>query len=108
MEAKKEFQFYFDEKCTIWTRTSFCVEADTYEEAEKLSLELIENGEFGNNGSSEYETLYDTINGMTPFENGNNPTFEVYNDKHERIKHNGHSTFGIVGMWIDDMKNGSK
>ena len=89
MEAKKDFYFYFDEKCTIWTQTHFCVEADTYEEAEKLSLELIESGEYGDNGSSEYEMLYDTINGMTPSENGNNPTFGVYNDKHELIKHNG-------------------
>ena len=91
MEAKKDFYFYFDEKCTIWTRTHFCVEAETYEEAQKLSLELIENGEYGNNGSSDYETLYETMREMTTSENGNNPTFEVYNDKHELIKHNGNN-----------------
>jgi hypothetical protein len=65
MEAKKDFYFYLDEKCTIWTRTHFYVEADTYEEAQKLSLELVENGECGNDGVSDYETLYETMEGMT-------------------------------------------
>jgi hypothetical protein len=89
MEAKKDFYFYLDEKCTIWTRTHFCVEADTYEEAQKLSLELVETGEAGVFGSSDYETLYETMEGITPSENGNNPTFELYNNEHELIKHNG-------------------
>jgi hypothetical protein len=100
MEAKKDFYFYLDEKCTIWTRTHFCVEADTYEEAQKRSLELVENGKCGNdyagrsfgqcyNGASDYETLYETMEGITPSENGNNPTFELYNNEHELIKHNG-------------------
>lgn len=101
MEAKKDFYFYFDEKCTIWTRTHFCVEAENYEEAQKLSLELIESGEYGNNGSSDYETLHDTIQGMTPSENGGRSTFEVYNDKHELIKYNGNPT-NASEWWINE------
>ena len=40
----EKFQFFFDQKVTSWNRTNFEVEAENYEEAKKLAIELVENG----------------------------------------------------------------
>jgi hypothetical protein len=42
----KTFDFYKDEKRTIWTRAKFQIEAETYEQAVKMVKEMEENNEW--------------------------------------------------------------
>lgn len=90
MEAKKEFQFYIDRKCTIWHRTTFNVYADTEHEAEEIAIKLSENSDFLEENGAEYETLYDTMEFILPEENDNNSTEELYSTN-KLIKHNGNN-----------------
>ena len=40
------FDFYRDQKCSVWTRTSFRIEAETYEQAVAKVLEMEENDDY--------------------------------------------------------------
>lgn len=75
------FDFYKDEKHTIWVRTNFSVEAESYEQA----LEKIKEGEDDNNSIVYdnqicYEYLEETLEEMTPEENKGNATIEIYSE----------------------------
>jgi hypothetical protein len=72
------FDFYVDEKCTIWQRVFFEVEAETEEEAKKKAVKLFHRGEY-DNGSSDCETIYDTMEHIvSPKDNGGEATLELY------------------------------
>lgn len=74
----EKFQFFFDQKVTSWNRTNFEVEAENYEEAKKLAIELAENGKV-----SEYswEPIFETTELMSKEENDGQPTEELYSSK---------------------------
>lgn len=86
----KTFEFYQDEKMTIWHRTKFYVEAETEEQAaeivrkacEEASLKCDAVGELGNECDSEY--LYETAECMLVEENNGCATIEVY-DIHNNL-----------------------
>ena len=75
------FDFYKDEKHTIWVRHQFRIEAESYEQA----LEKIIAGENDNN-SIVYdnqiccEHLEETLEEMTPEENKGVATIEIYSE----------------------------
>ena len=74
----EKFQFFFDQKVTSWNRTNFEVEAENYEEAKKLAIELVKNGKV-----SEYswEPIFETTELMSKEENDGQPTEELYSSK---------------------------
>jgi hypothetical protein len=85
-----QFQFSIDQKCTIWHKTSFNIEANTKEEAieflkeqiQKISsndeiLELPNVTEIGT------EYIYDTVEYMSSEENGGSHVFELMDDNDE-------------------------
>lgn len=80
--VKKEFEFYVDEKVTIWTRNRIIVKAYSYEDAERILLDAAkENKNYVFDmayGRTEY--LYDTEEYMTPEENHHCATFEIYKE----------------------------
>lgn len=86
----KKFEFYQDEKCTIWLRTKFYVEAENEEEAQRIVKKACDDtrllcdvaDEIGNVIGGEY--LFETTEGMDVSENGGYSTIEVC-DMHENI-----------------------
>lgn len=74
------FNFYKDEKNTIWTRLEFSVQAESYEKAIKMVKETEENKGtyFGNEISS--EILTETLEFMLPEENEGQATCEIYSE----------------------------
>jgi hypothetical protein len=77
---KQEFDFYIEEKITIWNRLKFCVEAETLDEAKEKAKFMVtkerEDIEFWDN-----IMLYDTLTELEPEDNEGNPTLELYCDK---------------------------
>lgn len=91
----KKFEFYQDEKCTIWLRTKFYVEAENEEEAQRMIKKACNDAripydvadEVGNVIGSEY--LFETTEGMDVSENGGNSTVEVCDMHNNMIGCNG-------------------
>lgn len=80
------FNFYRDQKCTIWERGSFEIEADSYEEALKIVKELEEKKRSYNDLDVRYEFLYETSEELKPEENGYESTIEIFSeDNNETI-----------------------
>ena len=79
MSSKKEFVFYTDEKHTIWYRKSYTINAKSLEEAKALAINMAKEDDYS---KAEYDDGWemdmDTTEGMTPEENGNQATQEVY------------------------------
>ena len=75
----KTYRLSVDRKYTIWEREYYMIEAESETEAlEKCLSPDVE--------CSDSEFLYDTADHMTPKDNYNYPTLEVYNrDTHKRI-----------------------
>jgi len=69
-----EFDFHRDSKHTIWYRSHFSVKAKNREEAINKAIEMMVN--FDRDESS--ELLVDTTEAMSPIENGNCPTEELF------------------------------
>ena len=83
---QKEFDFYVDQKITMWQRTYFTLHAESYPDAIQKVNDHFKNkpkpvdmlDELGEQG--DYEWVYDSAIDMTKEENGNNPTIEVYDN----------------------------
>ena len=74
----KTFNFYKDEKNTIWTRLDFSIEAESYEKALE-KIKAIENNpakKYENEFYSEY--IYETLEMILPEENKGQATCEIY------------------------------
>ncbi len=56
----KEFKVQVDQLCTIWTSSIKIIEATTQEEADKLAIELYNNGELYEN-LEEFVYVYDSL-----------------------------------------------
>ena len=74
----KTFNFFKDEKCTIWYRGEFEVEADSYEEAVAKVKQMEENPNLYDEVDVRWDVLHDTIEELNPEENDGQPTAEVY------------------------------
>jgi 1,2-phenylacetyl-CoA epoxidase PaaB subunit len=69
MSEWKEYDFYADEKKTIWYRVNFSIRAQSEEEALHLAKQMFDRDNYG--GSDfDYEQLTDTVEQMSVEENG--------------------------------------
>ena len=75
-ESKKTFSFHKDEKCTIWYRGTFKVEANSLEEAKAKVIEMEKNEDYGET-KIVWKQLDDTVEAMTPEDNGGCETVEL-------------------------------
>ena len=71
------FDFYRDQKCSVWERKNFRIEAETYEQALAKVLEMEENDDY-DEVDTDYEVLYETTTDLTPDVNENFSTTEIY------------------------------
>lgn len=75
----KEFYFHADQKCIVWDRLSFTIEAETEEEALAKVKEVFEQD--GINGfDGEWESIADTMETLSPEQNNGWATEEVYSE----------------------------
>ena len=56
----KEFKVQVDQLCTIWTSSIKIIEATSQEEADKIAIELYNNGELYEN-LEEFVYVYDSV-----------------------------------------------
>lgn len=76
----KTFNFYKDQKCTIWERAKFEIEAETYEQAVQIVKEMEENPSMYDEIETRWEFLYETNEQITPEQNGYEATIEIFSD----------------------------
>jgi DNA-directed RNA polymerase subunit F len=82
-----QFDFYLDQKHTIWYRNKFTIDAETLEEAKDKVIKLSEIAA-DCLPSDEWEILYDTNEVMTVKENDGQPTVELYTNDGDLIYEN--------------------
>lgn len=82
-----KFKFYIDRKVSGWQRDHYELEAENYEEAVSKMMEEFDEQEFPDESFNETSELYETYEDMTPEENFNFATKELYY-KDEIIKDN--------------------
>ena len=75
------FNFYADEKHTIWTRIEFTIKAETYEQALE-KIKAVEKDDYSVIYDDEMDTeyLYETLEEMTPEENKGEATIEIHSE----------------------------
>jgi hypothetical protein len=73
----KTYYFDIDEKCTIWERSRYCVNAKNYEEALKIINPIFTGEKDGDDYHIVTETIHDTVEYMTVEDNGGQPTKEL-------------------------------
>jgi hypothetical protein len=71
----KVFNFHLDQKVTSWYRTDFEIEAETEEEAQKLAIKFVQEG---NTEEIDWEEIEGIITPMDVTENGGFSTEEIY------------------------------
>ncbi len=71
----KVFNFHLDQKVTNWMRTNFEIEADTEEEARKMAIKFVQEG---NAEEIDWEEVEGVITPMDVTENGGFSTEEIY------------------------------
>ncbi len=78
----EEYQFYRDQKVTIWERTHFAIHADSEEaailKAAAIDLENMETADDPQIVISANEVLYDTVEELPTAENNGQPTVELF------------------------------
>ena len=85
----KTFDFYRDEKCSVWTRSKFSIEAETYEEAVQKVLDMEDNCDY-DEANSQFEVLLETMDALTPDVNEDKSTIELFStDTNDIIFQNG-------------------
>jgi hypothetical protein len=72
-----EFDFYLDQKHTIWYRNKFTIEANTLEEAKAKVIEIC-NTDTGNLPSEDWDLIHDTVEQLSVGDNGGEATEELY------------------------------
>ena len=73
----ERFDFYFDQKHTIWYRNKITIEAETQEEANAKLIEIC-NTNSADLPSDEWDLLHDTVEALSVKDNGGEPTEELF------------------------------
>lgn len=76
-QNKEVFTFHFDQKHTIWLRSTFEVFARTKDDAKQMAIQMYYEDEINSSGS---EYLTETLDSMTPEQNGDASTIEILLD----------------------------
>jgi hypothetical protein len=72
-----EFDFYLDQKHTIWYRNKFTIEAKTLKEAKAKVVGICETNSSGL-PSDEWDILHETVEQLSVGDNGGEATEELY------------------------------
>jgi hypothetical protein len=72
-----EFDFYLDQKHTIWYRNKFTIEANTLEEAKAKVVGMCETNS-DELPSDDWDLLYETVEALSVGDNGGEATEELY------------------------------
>jgi hypothetical protein len=83
--GEEDFEFYMDQKHTVWLRTWFSVQARSQEEANEKVRQMYDNDEI--DGDTEY--LYETLEEMSLEDNGDMSTVEIYTEHVDLVLQNG-------------------
>jgi hypothetical protein len=73
----EEFDFYLDQKHTIWYRNKFTIEANTLEEAKAKVVEICETNS-SELPSDDWDLLHETVEALSVGDNGGEATEELY------------------------------
>jgi hypothetical protein len=76
----KTFDFYRDEKQTIWVRTRFDIQAESYEEALEKIKEIEADKSESYENTHYWEFLEETLEEITPEENKGEATLEIHSE----------------------------
>ena len=74
----KTFNFYKDEKHTIWYRGKFEIEAESYEDAVAKVKQMEQTPMLYDGVDVRWDLLEETLEGLTPEDNDGQTTAEVY------------------------------
>lgn len=80
-EDMAKYDFYQNDKCTVWHRTYFTIEAASEQEAYAMATTLIRDNELWNEDIIQVqgsEFILDTLEAVRLAENGYEPTSEIY------------------------------
>jgi hypothetical protein len=83
--GEEDFEFYMDQKHTVWLRTWFSVQARSQEEANEKVRQMYDNDEI--EGDTEY--LYETLEEMSLEDNDDMSTVEIYTEHVDLVLQNG-------------------
>jgi hypothetical protein len=72
-----EFDFYLDQKHTIWYRNKFTIEANTLEEAKAKVVGMCETNS-DELPSDDWDLLHETVEALSVGDNGGEATEELY------------------------------
>jgi len=73
----EEFDFYLDQKHTIWYRNKFTITAKNLKEAKAKVIQIC-NSDTDELPSEDWDLLHETAEYLTPNENGGEATQELY------------------------------
>jgi predicted glycoside hydrolase/deacetylase ChbG (UPF0249 family) len=76
----KTFDFYKDEKNTIWVRHQFSIEAESYEQALEKMLAIENNPAESYENEFYPEYIDETLESIDPEENKGEATIEIYSE----------------------------
>ena len=85
-DGTKEFEFYMDQKHTIWYRGYFKVKSSTYDEAVKKVSQMFRENTLQ---ADWWDILDDTTEEMTVEENGGFATLELFTESGDLVLQNG-------------------
>lgn len=85
-DGSEEYQFYVDQKHTIWYRSYFTVNAMSYEEATEKVSQMFRDDELP---TDDWDILFDTVEEMTLEDNGGASTIELYTEDGDLVLQNG-------------------
>jgi hypothetical protein len=102
MEEKEElfFDYTHFEKVIIWKRNTYCIKANSKEDADKVMINMFNEGELGSHLEDRNDELltpwwcddgdyYDGDEwGITYEENRNSPTEELYDESNDLLEDN--------------------
>jgi len=81
-----EFEFFVDQKHTIWYRSYFTVKAKSYEDATEKVSQMFRDDDLP---TDDWEILHDTLEEMSLEDNGGASTLELYTENGDRVLQNG-------------------
>ena len=81
----KTFDFYRDEKQTIWVRTRFDIQAESYEEALEKIKEIEADKSESYENTHYWEFLEETLEEITPEENKGEATLEIHSEDTDEL-----------------------
>lgn len=92
-----KFNFYADQKCTIWWRDRFEIEADSEEKAREIMIEIAKRDTLSDEAKEfEGEIMADTIIELSPEENDGLPTIELFTENGDGFYDNVNGEFPIL------------